>query len=898
MLRIIAPKSMILSPGSRLGPYEILAPLGAGGMGEVYRARDPRLGREVAIKVLPTSFTSDPDRLRRFEQEARAAGMLSHPNLTAVFDVGKSEDGAPYVVQELLEGETLRSALSGGPLSPKKSVDYALQIAHGLAAAHEKGIVHRDLKPENVFVTGDGRVKILDFGLAKLTEPDEKAGALSGLVTTAAGTQTGVVLGTLVYMSPEQLKGQLADSRSDLFALGAVLYEMLTGRRPFEGATPAETITAILNEDPPEIPGSGARISPALDRVVRHCLEKSPASRFQSARDLAFALESSSTSRVESDPAGSAGAAIGGGRDRRSRAPERVAFALAGAVLAGAAVLLLLPGRGRIAPPSQTVRFTIPPPKDATIYGMLALSPDGRRIAFVATTADGRDLLFVRPLDALEARAIDGTEGAAFPFWSPDSRNVAFFAQDKLKRVDSAGGPPQTLCDAAAPRGGSWGRGGTIVFSVHDGGEMHRVAEGGGIPAALPGLSGKGLDASFRWPSFLPDGRHFVYFGTADGFAVFLGSLDPEKPTRLVAADAGVVYAAPGYLLYRSGDRLMAHRFDTDRLRLSGEPFPVLEHVWWDLIATGAIAVSVSENGLLACQTGGPVISRLLWYDRSGHELGALGPDGAYWEPTFSPDDRWLVASRMDPEKLHGDLWMFDLEHGGLSRITSEDSVPATVLWSPDGRRIAYSGFVTGGVFGRDARGAEKEKVLFREPSFTPLDDWSRDGRLLFYQVWDLRKFHADVWVRDLQTGTSRPVLQAAFTQQGSCLSPDGRWLAYESEETGAYEVFVRSFPGDGERRQISKGGGQQPRWRGDGKELFYVSPDRKIVSVEIRPGPSLETGEPRPLFQTRIRPQIEARNHYDATSDGQRFIVNSRRLEEASLPITVVVNWRSEAQK
>jgi hypothetical protein len=529
---------------------------------------------------------------------------------------------------------------------------------------------------------------------------------------------------------------------------------------------------------------------------------------------------------------------------------------------------------------------------------MLALSPDGRRIAFVATTSDGRDLLFVRPLDALEGRAIEGTEGAAFPFWSPDSRNIAFFAQDKLKRIDAAGGPPQILCDAVAARGGSWGAGGTILLSIHDGVEMDRVAEGGGIPAALPGFSSKGLDQSFRWPSFLPDARHFVFFGTAGGFGVFLGSLDSEKSTRLVTADAGVVYAAPGYLLYKSGDRLMAHRFDAEKLRLSGEPFPVIEHIRWDCISTGAIAVSVSESGLLACQTGGPVISRFLWYDRSGRELGAVGPDGAYWEPTLSPDDRWLVAPRMDPEKLHADLWMFDLERGGVARITSEDSVPTTVVWSPDGQRIVYSGYVTGAVFSRGARGAENEKLLFRQPAFTPLDDCSQDGRLLFYDAWDLSKFHGEVWVRDLQTGASRPVLQAAFTQQAARLSPDGRWLAYESEETGAFEVFVRSFPEAGERRQISKGGGQQPRWRGDGKELFYVSPDRKMMSVDIRPGQALETSVPRPLFQTRIRPQIEARNHYDATADGKRFLVNSQRLEDASLPITVIVNWRSEAPK
>ena len=887
---------MGIASGTRLGPYEIVAPLGAGGMGEVYRARDARLGREVAIKLLPASFSADADRLRRFEQEARAAGILNHPNITAVYDIG-SYQNAPYVVQELLEGETLRSALAGGRLSPKKAVECALQIAHGLGAAHEKGIVHRDLKPENLFVTGDGRVKILDFGLAKLTQAEEKGGALSDLATAAAGTQAGVVLGTLGYMSPEQLKGQPADSRSDIFSFGAVFYEMLAGRRAFQKDTSAETITAILNEDPPEVQESGARISPALDRVVRHCLEKSSASRFQSARDLAFALDSLSTS---SDPAG-ATASVGRATGRRSRAGERLAFVAAGALLAGVALLFLMPGRGRVAAPAPAVRFTIPPPGSATLQGMVALSPDGKRLAFVAATQESGALIWVRALDSLEARRLDGTQGAAFPFWSPDGRWLAFFAQGKLKKIEASGGTPQTLCDAPVPRGGSWSANGTILFAANAGGEIDRVPEAGGRPAALAHLVSRKAEL-YRWPSFLPDGLHFLYFeltGDLRERGIHLGSLDSADTSRLVAAEGGAAYAAPGHLLFRVGDRLMSQPFDANRLRVTSDASPVVEDVWWDSLTTLATAFSVSANGVLAYQTGGMASTSLLWYDRSGRQLGTAGPPGAYIEPTLSPDGRWLALTRGEPDSLRVNIWLIDLERGSLSRATSEEVLyAATPLWSPDGRSIVYGVYPTGGAYLKNPHAVEGGKLLFETPSYTPLDDWSRDGRFLIYEMIDWKTFHGNLGLRDLTTSQSRPILETKSNESGARLSPNGRWLAYFSDESGSEEVFIRSFPASIDRWQVSAGGGAQPRWRGDGKELFYVSPDGKIMSVEIRTEPKFLAQAPRALFSTRILPLIEARNNYDVTPDGQRFIVNSRRPEDAFLPITVVVNWRREVPK
>ncbi len=880
---------MTLSAGTRLGPYEILSPLGAGGMGEVYRARDTKLGRDVAIKVLPGRLAADAESLSRFEREARAVAALSHPNILAIHDFG-TDGGVTYAVMELLEGETLRAALSGGALPVRKATDVAREIARGLAAAHERGIVHRDLKPENIFVTRDGRVKILDFGLAKSVSAGA-APAETRSPRVSSYTEPGTVLGTVDYMSPEQVRGEPLDPRSDIFSFGAVLYEMLSGRRAFEKGTVAETMAAILREEPPEIGGSGRAIPPGLYRVLRHCLEKNPESRFQSSSDAAFALESLTASSGAAEVSGGPGPPA----RWRSRMTERLVFAAVGALIAAsiAVPVVTQSQRSRLPPPLPRMRFTIAPPRDASFAGMLALSPDGKNLAFVAAQADGRDVLYVRPLDSLDARPLEGTDGAAYPFWSPDGHALAFFAQGKLKRIEAAGGSLLVLCDAANPRGGSWGSRGTIVFSIAIGGEIQRVSENGGQAAAVPPLTAQ-KGNTYRWPSFLPDGRHFLYYFLGqdpDSSGIHVASLDAKQTTRLVFAETGAVYVAPGFLLYRSGDRLMGQRFDLDRLRLTGEAFSVVDHVWWDAAATGGMAASASGTGVLACETGGAAVSRLLWYDRSGRELDTIRPDGAYWEPTLSPDDRWLAIPRMDPEKVASSLWTIDLERGSLARVSSQALV-ATPLWSSDGRRIVYSSYLSGEVFVRDARGAESEKLLFKNESFTPLDDWSRDGRFLFYDTLDWKTFHSDVWMRDLQTGTSRAVLQAQFDQAGARLSPDGRWLAYESDESGTFEVSVRSFPELGERRQISVGGGRQPRWRGDGKELFFVSPDRKIMAVEIRPGSPFEAGAPRALFQTRILPQVEARNHYDVTADGQRFLVNSRRPEDAALPITVLAPW------
>jgi serine/threonine protein kinase len=873
-----------LTPGSRLGPYEILSPLGAGGMGEVYRARDTRLDRTVAIKVLSPRLSLSPEARQRFDREARTISKLSHPNVCALYDVGR-EGETEYLVMELLEGETLAQALARGPLPLEQTLLFGIEIAGALDAAHRSEVVHRDLKPGNVMLTKTG-VKLLDFGLAKVLAPGGSGAGLSAMATEAGAlTAEGTLLGTLSYMAPEQLEGKEADARTDIFAFGAVLYEMVTGRKAFSGKSQASLISAIMTGEPEPLPTLLPTSPSSLDRVLRTCLAKNPEDRWQNAGDLKRELRWIAEGSGEEAPA--------------SKRRARVLWGWATAALLLVALLasLLGPWRSRRQPSATGLRFTIPPPAGSSFQGMLALSPDGSRLAFVATSSDGRDLLWLRPLDSLEARSLEGTDGAAFPFWSPDGSQVAFFAQGKLKKVKASGGSPQTVCDVSNPRGGSWGSAGTIIFSANAGGEIRSVAENGGQAASLSHLATE-PGVTNRWPNFLPDGRHFLYQAVGNASAILLASLDSKDTSRVGSCDGGAVYAPPGFLLYRSGDRLMAQRFDAARRLLTGEAFPVIDQIWFDGSATEATAISASHTGLLACQTGGAIASRLLLYDRSGRELQAIGPAGGYWEPTFSPDGRSLAVPKFNPEGIGAGIWTGEVESGRLVRLTSRGLVSATPLWSSDGRRIIYGTFPSGEVYIRDASGAEEEKVFFKSSSFTPLDDWSRDGRLVFFEMFDWRTFHVDVWVRDLQSGQSRPVLQAKFTQGGARLSPDGHWLAYESQESGTSEIFVRSFPEARERRQISADGGTQPRWRGDGLELFYISPDRKVMAVDVRTKPQFEAGAPRALFQTRILSLVEARNHYDVTPDGQRFVVNSRRQEDSALPITVVSGWMPERSK
>jgi Tol biopolymer transport system component len=892
---------MSVSAGTRFGPYQIASALGAGGMGEVYKARDTRLDRDVAVKVLPASFAGDPDRLRRFEQEARAAAALNHPNILAVYDVG-THDGRPYIVSELLAGTTLREALAEGALPVSRAIDIARQIASGLAAAHAKGITHRDIKPENLFLVSDGRVKILDLGLAKLRE---ETGGRNGPTRLPAATELGVVLGTVSYMSPEQVRGQAVDARSDIFSVGVVLFEMLAGTRPFHGDSSVETMSAILKADAPDLSADTYKLPPALDRVVRHCLEKNPDERFQSAQDLAFALQSSLTS---SSTASAAMAAVGRStsagapRDRR----ERVAWAVA--TVFCLSTLVLAAFAYRRSTPAATVgpvaRAAIQVPAGARVGRLinpglgpspLALSPDGRYLAFVASVGT-TPYLWLRPLESLTASRIGGTDGAIGPFWSPDSRSIAFFANGKLKRVGVAAGEPQTLCETDGLGGGTWSQDDVILLSPAIGGEsgMVRVPASGGAISSVTQLDPAHAETNHVWPHFLPDGHHFLYnIIGRDNAGIYVGSLDSGDRTQLLAFnltdpdDVGLTtlaYAAPGYVLYVRGQTLMAQPIDLGHFRLSGPAVPVAEGV--EKIGPGSAAFSVSNTGALAYWSGtGVQTSQLTWRARDGTVMSSIGDPGGYASVALAPDERRIAVSRVDPGKQSA-IWVLDVTRGTSMKV-SFDPVSIEPVWSPDSTSLVYGSARDGppSLIQKAVTGAGQDVLLLKSDHGNVPTDWCAGGRTIVFQAGSA-KTRSDVWILPL-TGDRKPiaVLQTPSNESFARCSPDGRWLAYISDESGRDEVYVTSFPTPGGKWPISRGGGAQPQWRRDGTELFYVAPDRTVMAVRVGAGSTFEAGAVAPLFKIRG-------SSYAATADGRRFLTDDPIGEPASQPITVVLNW------
>jgi len=918
---------MSLAPGVRLGAYEVMSLIGSGGMGEVYRARDPRLGRDVAVKVLPAAFSDDPDRLRRFEQEARAAAALNHPGILAVHDIG-THDGAPYVVSELLEGENLRERLRNGALPVRKAIDYGVQIAHGLAAAHEKGIVHRDLKPENIFITADSRVKILDFGLAKLILPQPAVSRLTTFAPPAfddahkPDTMPGMVLGTIGYMAPEQVRGLAADHRSDIFAFGALLYEMLSGQRAFHGETAADTMTAILKEDPRDLPAAERHISPALARIVDRCLEKSPASRFQSAGDLAFALEALS-GHSGSGEAVAVTTSPRGTSDRIARG-----LAILFAVTTVAAVGWIARAPFSSAPAESTpVRFTIEFPEGwrpaagagRAAAAPLAVSPDGRRIAVVASNGTSR-ALWIRALDALAAQMLPGTEEATSPFWSPDGRSLAFFAGGRLKKIEVGGGPPVVVCDVPKglggtlwSSGGTWSRHGVIVFAAGQAG-LHKVSAAGGIPAAVTTLDANEL--FHVRPLFLPDGRHFLYRalrrdeGTAE---IFIASLDSSERRQLLESDSTNVVYSQGHLLFLRDTTLMAQPFDLERLSLTGEPVPVAEG-----IATQALPAygvfSASDSGVLAYQIGlGRSGSQLTLFDRSGRQIATLGGPAQYSDVQLSADGAQVAASlpSIDAGPARGgaaarartrDIWFFDVSRGLSTRFTSDAHDERQAVWSPDGTRVIFNSDRRGhlDLYHAPANGAGSDEALLVDEKDKQPVSWSRDGRYLLYAYASSPRGAAELWALPL-VGERKPfpVVQKAPDVSPGRFSPDGRWIAYASAETGQPEIYVTAFPGPGGKWRISTSGGLQPRWRGDGKELFYLGlPARQLMAVAIRAAASrLEADSPRLLFDPSWGGG--GRAIYDVTPDGQRFIMVTRPDPPAPpATVTVVLNWSAALKR
>ena len=876
---------MTLTVGTKLGPYEILAPIGAGGMGEVYRARDPRIGREVAVKVLPTAFSKDPERLRRFEQEARSAGALNHPNILGIYDVGAHE-GAPYVVAELLQGETLRDRLKVGALPSRKAIEIGTQIAHGLAAAHEHGIVHRDLKPENLFVTNDGRVKILDFGLAKLTAPDREGAAQPSAPTLAADTGPGVVWGTAAYMSPEQVRGNPVDHRSDIFALGAILYEMLAGKRAFQGASPADTVSAILKEDPPDLTEVAEAIPPALERLVRHCLEKNPGERFQSARDLAFNLEAIS---------GLSGTKPAQALEEKRAIPARLVAAAAGVMILAVAILALPRALGpRVARPVMRLTIEMPPGSGFGLINGPMISPDGSMVVFAVADTSAISSLWLRRLDSLTPQRLPGTKDAVDPFWSPDSRSIGFFADGKLKRLAVAGGPVQVLCDAGSARGGTWSKDNVIVFAPGASGGLYRVDAAGGDPVPVTSPDSSRGETAHRYPCFLPDGKHFLFLTVPETNGlhdVFAGSTGSKERKLVLRATRAPQYVAPGFLLFSRGELLMGQRFDPGRIEVRGDAVTIAEAPNSTQFL-GSPTASASNTGAVAYRRETVGNTELGWYDRRGELVSNIPvPPGQYFGPRVSPDGSQVVAVAVDGNNT--DLWLIDVRRGTSTRLTSDPGQESGVSWSSDGTRIIYNSDRLGAAafFSKSLRSGGDE-LLYRSPTpWAAIWDWSRDGRYIVFREIDTVT-GTDLWI--LPTFGERkpfPYLVTQFEEQLAALAPNGRWMAYVSDESGRGEVYVQAFPKPGGKQQVSVDGGLLPTWSSDGRELFYVHPGGRIMSVAIRADTaSIDVGAPRALF-TWPAEQFARFRGLDVAPDG-RFIMALEASQGASRVPALIFNW------
>ncbi len=886
---------MTLVAGTKVGPYEILAPLGAGGMGEVYRARDTRLGREIALKILPESFARESDRLHRFEQEARAVAALNHPNILAVFDIGQ-HNGSPFLVSELLEGESLRAVLDRGALPQRKTIEYGVQITQGLAAAHAKGIVHRDLKPENVFVTKDGRIKILDFGLAKLAQKASAAVAESeGITLTSSPTAAGVVMGTASYMAPEQVRGESADPRTDIFAFGAVLYEMLSGQQAFRRGTPAETMTAVLKEDPPELSGPGHLVSPALDRTVRRCLEKNCEERFQSARDLSFALSKLSGTTDTS------------GAIYPARAPQRVLWlpwaALALVLVAAAAVIMVV----RREPVKGRMQFAIPLPGEVS---HMALSRDGAMLAFVSPEENsGVPMLYIQRIGSPAATLLSGTEGASYPFWSPDGTNVAFFAHGKLEKVAVSGGAPQVLANVLAARSGSWGRRDVVIYSPDAGGALWRVnADGTGAASLTEGLITREED-THRWPVFLPDGNHFLFWAGNFGQAkddrssgIYVSSLDGKEKRLLILCHSSFGYDSH-HLYYANEERqLVSMAFDTSSATVSGSTSAIGNVVGFQP-STYWTALTVAENGTLVYNaSAGAAVSALTWMDRTGKELGRVGDSAVMANPALSPDGRRIALDISDQKANNVDIWIESVNGASNARFTFDPSEEVTAVWSRDGSKLAYrmNSFKGPSLVVKRATGLEHERQILVVPHTDDIipNSWSPDDRQILCMHPTPSGSHLELM--PAIGGNPTPFLTSKGRESNGQISPDGKWAAYASDESGNWEIYVTTFPGAAGKWQVSRGGGTEPRWRGDGKEIFYIGPTGMLMAVPVNSEGTFSTATPAPLFQIHGRAPISSTDifTYDVTKDGKRFLVNRYVKPDRIMPLTIVLNASTESQK
>ncbi len=880
---------MTLSSGTKLGPYEIQSPLGAGGMGEVYRARDTRLGREIALKILPESFARDGDRLHRFEQEARAVAALNHPNILAIFDTGQ-HSGAPFLVSELLEGDTLRAVLDRGALPQRRAIDYGVQIVHRLAAAHEKAIVHRDLKPENIFVSKDGRIKILDFGLAKLAQKATATGAQSdGITLTSSHTAAGLVMGTASYMAPEQVRGETADPRTDIFAFGAVLYEMLSGVRAFRRDTPAETMTAVLKDDPAEFTGPVHPVSPSLDRIVRRCLEKAPEQRFQSAKDLSFALsalsgtDSSSLARVA--PA-------------RRKLPIALWAGIALALLSVAAITWFT-----ARPPAHAVRvqFAIPVPGEVS---HMAISADGTMLAFVSPEeTSGLPMIYAQRVGSSGAALLPGTEGASYPFLSPDGANVAFFANGKLQRMGVAGGAPQILANVLAARGGSWGSRDVIIYAPAAGSVVWRInGDGSGAAPLTDGIRAKN-DQTHRWPMFLPDGDHFMFW--AGDFSqskddrvsgIYLSSISDKKDRRLVTlCHSSFAYGFHSLFYIDDQNRLVSVDFNSSTAKLSGVTRAIARTVGFSP-STFWGAFTAAEDGTLIYNTSSGLgfLSALTWVDRTGKEHPRLGDAGVLANPSLSPDGSRVAVDISDQKANNIDIWIESAKTASTARLTFDPREEVTPVWSRDGSTLAFRVAGDGPrLYMKLATGLEREKLIYAAPSMDDIipNSWSPGNQEILFTHMSRARSHLELV--PVAGGSPAPFLSGPGNQTNGMISPDGKWVAYSSDESGNWEVYVTIFPGAAGKWQVSRGGGTEPRWRGDSREIFYLGSKGMLNAVPVNGSGAFSTAPAVPLFQIRGRAPISSSDvfSYDVTSDGKRFLVNRYVKPDRVTPLTIVLH-------
>jgi len=891
---------MALSAGTRLGPYEIVALLGAGGMGEVYRARDPRLGRDVALKVLPEVFARDAERMARFEREAQVLASLNHPNIASLYGLEES-GGVRALVMELVEGPTLAERIREGPLPLDEALPIARQIAEALEAPHEKGIIHRDLKPSNVKVKADGAVKVLDFGLAKALEDDPASSDMRNSPTLSlAATRTGVILGTAAYMSPEQARGKPLDRRADIWAFGVVLFEVLTGQQLFSGETVGDTLAAVIKDEPKwdRLP---AGTPPAIRKLLRRCLERDARRRLRDIGEARLAIEDVMAGAPAEQPAPSPQS------PPRPRAPVALAALLALA-LAALAVLYF-----RETPAAERVlRYSVPAPEKTSIFSF-SVSPDGRYLA-IAATAQGRRHLWLRALDALQPQLFPGTEDAMIPFWSPDNRWIGFFAQGKLKKIAVNGGPAQTLCDAVQARGGTWNRDGVIVFAPSNTGPLFRVPAVGGVPVPVSKTEGA---VTHRHPVFLPDGRRFLYVaqgGAADQTGLHVAALDGTVSRRVLADVSRTAYAPPAagsklaHLLFVRENTLMAQPVDPETIQPTGELFPVAEQVSFTT-GQGVAPIAVSGNGVLVYRTGGAAESQLTWHDRAGKEIANAGtPARRILTVTISPDEKTVATARSGGTGV--DIWLHELARGGDTRFTFHASTNTHPVWSPDGSRLVFESDRGGrsGLYWKDTNGAGQDELLVESPHPKYPTSWSSEGGFLLFAQTGAGH---GLWVLPLKgdaAGGRKPVpfLQTEFFEKQGQFSPDGHWVAYASNESGRYEVYVRPFSGaaagapagPGGKWKVSLAGGDMPLWRRDGKELYYLSPERKLMAVAVKAAvasgsrPVFEAGAPQPLFDVRVSESGTHPYQYAVSAGGQRFLVNTAGEATAESPLTVVVNW------